>query len=537
MRLRHAAGLLVFGAGLALSPLEGQEAVGLDLGGTIQANGEAERYLRVLQLLGQVPEYPVAIRPWSRLEARRLVPTSAHPWAARFAAADSTPHRLRLLRPEAGFVWNSTMPEGTQPEWLGRGATLRVAGGVRFSRGVLSVQIAPRAYWSQNASFPLAPNGLSGDAAVRDARFPAGIDAPQRFGTQAFARVDADMSQIAVDTRAASFGFSTAPLAWGPARDEPLVIGPNAGGFPHAYIQSGSPWPIGIGHLHVKLIAGRLEQSEWSPMQSGDRSRFLSAAVISLQPRGAEGLELGVVRASFQVWQPGTATLKNTLRPFTGILSNPTKLLNETNEDGYASVFFRWSIAPAGFEVYGEYGREDYSGTVRGILEKPDDLGNLLLGAQRATHSSSGTVRVYRAELINAELSANERGQRGFTRPVPPYTHFRVRQGVTVNGQVLGSATAYGGAGWRAARDVYSSAGRESIIVERRLVKDWLPVAAGPEGRAPEVRYGARYERLRFRAKGRELGGGVGVSYTLNRNTVPGDDSFNLQVAVQWRGL
>jgi hypothetical protein len=51
------------------------------------------------------------------------------------------------------------------------------------------------------------------------------------------------------------------------------------------------------------------------------------------------------------------------------------------------------------------------------------------------------------------------------------------------------------------------------------------------------VRYGVRYERMRFRAKGRELGGSAGVSYTLNRNTVPNDNAINLQVAVLWRGL
>lgn len=538
MQLRHALAVLLLGSFLGGQTLSAQEAIGLDLGGSLVANGEAERYLRVLQLIGRVPEYPVAIRPWSRLESRRLAPTSAHPWAARFAHPDSNSqgHRRRVLRPGAALVLNSTLPEGEHAAWLGRGVTGIITGGAQVTRRWLSFQLAPTVSWSQNQGFELAPNGQSGDGALRDARFPGSIDAPQRFGTSPFARIDAGSSHIAIDTRPLSIGFSAAPMAWGPARDEPLVVGPNAGGFAHLYFASGEPWPAGIGYLHLKLVGGRLEQSNWSPMQTDDRSRFLSAAVATFQPRGVNGLELGVVRIAARIWRPGTATMKNLLRPLSGILSDPRNLLNAAEENGYASVFFRWAIRPAGFEVYGEYGREDYAGNFRWLVQKPDDLGNLLLGAQRATQPSAGRLHVYRFELINAELSSNERGQRGLAAPHPPYIHGAVRQGLTVNGQILGSATAYGGAGWRVARDVYTAAGRQSIVIERRLLRDWLPVAAGADGRAPEVRYGARVEQLRFRGRNRELGGSVGLSYTLNRNTVPGQDALNLQLGVQWRG-
>ncbi|MDP1859249.1 MAG: capsule assembly Wzi family protein, partial [Gemmatimonadaceae bacterium] len=436
----------------------------------------------------------------------------------------------------AAVLCNSTLPEVEQAAWLGRGVTGIVTGGAQITTRWLSLQLAPTVSWSQNQSFELAPNGQTGDGALRNARFPGNIDAPQRFGASSFTRVNAGISHVAIETRPLSVGFSTAPMAWGPARDEPLVIGPNAGGFAHVYFASGEPWPVGIGHLQLKLVGGRLEQSDWSPMETGDRSRFLSAAVASFQPRGVNGLELGVVRIAARIWRPGTATMGNFLRPLTGILSDPENLQNAAEENGYASVFFRWALRPVGFEVYGEYGREDYAGNVRWLIQKPDDLGSLLLGAQRAIQPSVGRLHVYRFELINAELSSNERGQRGLASPHPPYIHGAVSQGLTVGGQILGSATAYGGAGWRMARDEYTSAGRQSVVIERRLLRDWLPVAAGADGRAPEVRYGARFERLRFRDRNRELGGSVGLSYTLNRNTVPGQDALNLQLAVQWRG-
>ncbi|MDP1857892.1 MAG: hypothetical protein Q8K82_04430, partial [Gemmatimonadaceae bacterium] len=261
MQLRHAFAIFLLGSFLGGQTLSAQEAVGLDLGGSLVANGEAERYLRALQLIGRVPEYPVAIRPWSRRESHRLAPTSAHPWAARFARSDSIGQgqRPRVLRPGAALVFNSSLPEGEQAAWLGRGVTGIVTGGAQITTRWLSLQLAPTVSWSQNQGFELAPNGQTGDGALRNARFPGNIDAPQRFGTSSFTRVNAGISHVAIETKPLSVGFSTAPMAWGPARDEPLVIGPNAGGFAHVYFASGEPWPVGIGHLQLKLVGGRLE--------------------------------------------------------------------------------------------------------------------------------------------------------------------------------------------------------------------------------------------------------------------------------------
>ncbi len=518
-----------------------QGATGLDLGGDLVANGEAERYLRVMQLLGEVPQHPVGIRPWTRYEVRGLVPTKEHPWAARFSrdSAKNRQRTLTILRPSVGARWNSTRPDAASEGgvWFGRGVTIDGSAGVRFTAGVLDVQVAPMMFWAQNAGFTLAPNGLSGEGAFRDARFPEEIDAPQRFGTSGYGRVDAGNSRIAIETRIAAAGFSTAPMSWGPARDEPLVVGPNGGGFAHLFVGSGEPWPVYVGKVHWKVLAGRLEQSEWSPEEVGDRSRFASATVVTFEPRGVRGLELGVVRFQHRPWYPGVATFSNAMRPFTGILSDPGRFVNTGGENGYASLFFRWAVAPAGFELYGEYGREDYAGNTRWLLQKPDDLGNLLLGFQKAWRSSPSAIGVLRAELVNAELSSNERGQRGFSIPIPPYLHSgTVRQGHTVNGLFLGSATAYGGAGWRVATDQYTAHGRRSVIVERRLLKDWLPVPATTAGRSPEVQYNARYEVIRFGKRGRELEASAGLGYTLNRNTVPHDDALNVQASIRWRG-
>src|SRR3954466_4574948 len=81
-------------------PLRAQRALP-DLRDEATAGSDAERYLRVLQVSGAAPLYPWSIRAFSPAEVDRLAADSAqHPWAARFAPADSV-HRshLRMLRP------------------------------------------------------------------------------------------------------------------------------------------------------------------------------------------------------------------------------------------------------------------------------------------------------------------------------------------------------------------------------------------------------------------------------------------------------
>ncbi len=491
----------------------------LDLGSDLIANGEGERYLRVLQLLGKVPMHPVGIRPWSAAQARVLRPRGEHPWTDRFT--DTTARNFRLLRTSMGATWNSSFPqgEGEGPVWLGRGVTVQGRGGVRVAWGALSAQLAPIAFVAQNQGFATIPNGLSADGAFRDARFPGTIDAPQRFGNAPYGRIDAGYSEIAIEPRWMRAGFSTMPLAWGPARDEPLVLGPGAGGFPHLFLGTSRPIPLWIGELHVALISGRLEQSRWSPATSGDRSRMASSAAASFVPRGVPGLELGFVRFEHRLWRAGTtATLAHALRPLGGILSDPRRNLNG-DENGYASVFGRWAIAPAGFEVYAEYGREDYAGNLRWLVQKPDDLGNLLLGVQRAMWRGRSVVDVLRLELVNAETSSNERGQRGLTAPIPPYTHTGSPQGHTLNGQFLGSATAYGGAGWLAGFDRYSDTGRRTIQLTRTLIYDWLPAAGPGRSADPEVRYVAGVDGRWFTARaGTDFG--ISAAWIVRLNAI-----------------
>ena len=85
--------------------------------------------------------------------------------------------------------------------------------------------------------FPLLANGQSGDAAFGDGLYATVVDRPQRFGDGAYARVDAGQSQVRLDLLGAAVGFSNAHEWWGPAQRYPFLLGTNAAGFPHVFVE------------------------------------------------------------------------------------------------------------------------------------------------------------------------------------------------------------------------------------------------------------------------------------------------------------
>ncbi|MEO7359351.1 MAG: capsule assembly Wzi family protein, partial [Gemmatimonadaceae bacterium] len=412
--------------------------------------------------------------------------------------------------------------------------------GVSADYGPMHFQFAPVAFLSQNAPFSLADNAGGPTRQYADARFQNLIDAPQRFGSKTYGRIDLGNTTLALQTNPITFGVSTAAQSWGPAREFPLVLSSHSGGFPHLFIGTGTPFNLGILSVHARLLTGTLSQSAFSPIDTGNAHRWMSAGIITLIPRGAKGLEFGLIRFVQGISTHDIPTLAQASRAVQGAAIGNGD--NVESENQIASVFFRWAFAGAGLELYGEYAREDYSLDGRRFIQYPDDLRSYLFGFQRVLKSDTKQLGVLRFELVNAELSASNRGERGdidtkvlFT-PNPPYLHAVTRQGHTNNGLFLGSAEAFGGAGWRLGFDQFRTSGRRSITLERSLRLDWLPsLASASKDARPDVLWSAGAEAVRFRGH-REFGLSVLTTYELNRNLVQKNDAFNLRMVLSTRG-
>lgn len=512
-------------------PLAAQPDLRLEM----SVGSEGDRYLRLLQVAGDAPLYPWSIHGFSPAEVDRLVPDSAgHPWSARLPARPDTARvpALRLVRPGASVVFNSAFPEGVNdgPVWAARGITLVGSAGAQLRAGPLTIRLEPMAFWTQNRDFPLLPNGRADSLRLLNGHSPVYIDFPQRHGEGAYARIDPGNSTARLDGRGFAIGVSTANQQWGPAIDQPLVLGANGPGFPHLFAGSSTPWNVGVGRLHGRIVLGSLAQSEHSFVRGAGSRRYMSGLVGVFTPRGLDGLEVGFLRFFHEPWPEGGLTASDLARPLEAFFK---KGLNRDTPDGergvenqLVSAFFRWVLPRNGVEVYGEYAREDYNWDWLDALLEPDRAAGYMVGGRKAWRSGANLLSL-RAEWVDTQ-----RGHLNQSRTTGVfYRHGTTMQGHTVRGQLLGSPAGYGGGGSVLALDAYTPRGRWSADWTRTRVASPIPVVSpgvkNPSG--VDVVHSLGAEALWFRG-GFDLLARLRGSMELNRHFA--EDAFNLNASL-----
>ena len=499
-----------------------------DLHAEVTVGSEAERYLRVLQVAGETPLYPWTLRGFSPAEVDGLVPAdSAHPWAGRLARGAADSARLRPLRSRLDLVYNSAFPQGGNDGavWAGRGLTGSASAGVQFRAGILSVRLEPVVFWAQNRDFRLVPNGQRDSLRLRNPRNPNNLDLPQRFGDGAFAVVDPGQSTVRLDGLGVAAGFSTANQHWGPAADQPLILGSNAAGFPHAFLGTSHPWKVGIGRVHGRIMWASLAQSEYSAVADGQRGsrRFASGLAMVFLPWGLDGLEVGVERFHHEAWPAAGAGPHNLLRPLEAVFRNSLRMPDEGGLNQLAAVFARWVLPRGGVEIYGEYAREDHNFDLPDLILEPDRSSGYMLGG-RKVWGSGPRLRSLRAEWVDTQPSHLDQAS-----PQAPnlYGHGAIVQGHTYRGQLLGSTAGYGGGGSVVAFDAYSPRGRWSVDWTRTRLRSPRTVAGEDYGVQVEHSLGA--EAVAFRGR-MDLVARLRGTVAMNR--FPDEDVFNFTAAL-----
>jgi hypothetical protein len=387
-------------------------------------------------------------------------------------------------------------------------------------------------FWTQNSEFELRVPEEAGFSEFADPFNPSHIDLPQRFGAGSYSRVDPGQSTLRIDEFGLTVGVSTANKIWGPASSLPLVLGNNAPGFLHGFMGTSTPWNIGIGRIHGRLVWGRLAQSEQSDVPLDSAARFMSGLVGTFTPRGVPGLELGAARFFHTPWPHGGLRPIHLLKPFETFAkldfdSQGREVFSAIATNQLASLFFRWVLPHGGVEAYGEFAREDNSQNFRDFTLEPDHNSAYMLGMRKAWELSDGRMLGVRGELLNASQSHLNRAR----RQEPFYVHGTTRQGHTQRGQTLGSPAAYYGAGSVVGVDVYERSGRLSLEWTRTYHQGAVDPPSGEEpvnpGTLPmDVQHAVGASILRFHGRFDWSAGLTGV-YEFER--LPGDNAFDLR--------
>jgi hypothetical protein len=427
---------------------------------TVDAIGSAgEELERAAQLTGAAPGSPLLIRSGGARVGPLCASEEPFAWSGRLAVPGDVA-ALRLLPLRLDIAGNSRYPGGANDGllWAGRGISTQLNGGVALRWRWLSAAVAPEVAWQQNQWFQLAPNGWTGDRRFAPPWYGEGIDLPQRFGAGPFTTLGPGQSFLRADAFNVGLGLTTENLWLGPGIRNSLLMSNTAPGVPRAFVGTTRPADIWVGKLELLAFWGWLDRTRYFP-ESGHP--LLTGLALTFEPRWIPGLYVGGARVFVQ---PGTGLRVRDYVPF---LQGPWKTQihywspsgDNPLDNQIAALWLRWVFPASALEIYGEWGKEDYSGsTSNQFLQDPSWTQAWLLGLQKLFRTGRGWLRVQLEATHLQEV-------RGPSNP-SWYTHGS-NLGYTNAGQLLGAGVGPGGDSQTLAIDWLSAAGRIGGYVER----------------------------------------------------------------------
>jgi hypothetical protein len=402
----------------------------------ISAGSREER--RLIDLQARARGIQIGVRPFGPLMLDQML------------SADTAPRPRAVLRrsPAWTATWfNSARAynENTGPVWIGRGLTAAASAGVVGRWLVFSYSMRPVAFWTQNGDYNPSRTIRQRLNDFNNPWFTRSMDEPYRYGPEGHSRIDWGESYVRLDTRWIAAGFSTAAQVWGPARFHPLTLSSNAGGFPHVFLETGTPQSIWIGKVHSRWMAGRLDASGYGPPH-GRGARMGIGLIGTLSPRGMSGFEIGASRFFHLYDSPVARDWTSLTLPFGGLLKKGLGNVDVRDAREYnqiAGLFFRVAPTQSSAELYGEFYRDDHAWDVRDIIGEPDHKASYLLGVRRRWTTDAARSTTATMEVVNSRSSHIIRVR----AQTPPYQHLNISEGHTLRGLPLGSPIMPGGGG------------------------------------------------------------------------------------------
>lgn len=351
--------------------------------------------------------------------------------------------------------YNSHHPYGWNDGALvpARGYETMLSGGVFAKFGPLSIQLRPELIYAENKSFDgFNYSGRTNAELLGYYNFYNLIDNPERFGTGPYKKFNWGQSSIRLTFGPMSVGLSNENLWWGPGVQNALLMTNNAAGFKHFTLNTVRPVKTFIGSFEGQIIAGKLEESGFMPLNENAPSnfstynsnwRYLTGFNISYQPKWVPGLFVGFMR-DFMSYREDVKRFKDYFPFFFPVQKSTTGTQGDPiDRDQRISMYTRWLFPKAHAEVYFEYALNDNSYNYRDFLGSPDHSRAYIFGVSKLV-----PLKYKKDEFIeiNAEIDQLSQSTDRLVRPAGGfYQHYQVRQGYTNLGEVLGAGTGSGG--------------------------------------------------------------------------------------------
>jgi hypothetical protein len=364
-------------------------------------------------------------------------------------------------------------PYATQNQSLLWAAGLQnsLQGGVILQSKYISAQIRPELLYARNPNYEGFPDkGLRG----RDRYiWWYQADAPERLSGEHLVRLLPGQSNVKLRYKKFSAGISTENRIWGPGIHNQLVLGANARGFTHFFLQTEAPLRTSIGTLEYEIIGGRLLGSG-SPGGNPDDNwrlstlfqplpvftRYYSGIHLVYQPKWTKGLFIG--------FNSATQQYSHSLRAFE-LFSSITQRFSRASLasdfsafDIYGSVFARWVWSNS--EIYFELGKKGRD-QFRKFMTEPQRQTAYVAGFQKLVPLTK-TERTISFSLEATQLAQQLPDE--VSQAHSWYIHPIIRHGYTHEGQWLGAGIGPGSNQQTVEISYTSGYNKVGLIGERR---------------------------------------------------------------------
>ena len=327
--------------------------------------------------------------------------------------------------------------------WQGKGYNTSLTGGVRLEAFGFEMTVKPQVCFSQNLAFDTLGDVYGNNYGTV---FGHNIDIVGRYGDSPFWTFDWGDTEIRYTWRNFTFGFGTQTPWLGPAWLNPMLGSNNAASYPKVdvglrktkIILPFCDWYI--ADIEGRVWVGKLTASDFYTKSPNSSDRLIEMLSVSIAPRFIPGFSFGLNRLFMFKWD--LDNLRYMKRLFTLSKDNSTGTGND--EDQKVAVFIDWKFPKIGFEVYGEFGRDDFSSNEDtnpfhtaiysvGVKQYiPIKLTKLFPKWKKAIDLSSELI----FEWNDFEMSQDFQLQWEY---LGYYAHGSITQGYTNKGQLLGA--------------------------------------------------------------------------------------------------
>lgn len=327
--------------------------------------------------------------------------------------------------------------------------------GVFAEYGPLTIQLKPELVVAGNSAFETFDKNQYDVIFARYYDIYNNIDLPVRFGTESYQKIFWGQSSIRLNYKALSFGLSTENLWWGPGVRNSLLMSNTAPGFAHLTLNTLHPIKTPIGSFEGQIIAGRLGDSGFAPLEPDklyfgtnlyvpkpNDWRYLSGIIITWQPKWVPGLFLGFDQTS-QTYGKNLNGIKDYLPLFSPVKQTNAPDNPISKQDQLSSVFMRWLWTQEHAEIYFEYGQYNNTQDFQQQLLAPNNSRAYTFGLKKLlpfnhAHNENIMISIEATQLQETSTTKVLQGQEW-------YVSQNIRQGYTNQGQELGAGIGPGG--------------------------------------------------------------------------------------------